>query len=141
MSAPGAASGTDAAAAWAAFLGGTTPRLFLEDVYRAGECYLCDIADVLEKEVHRLCEEQQKRSRGVRAAGAARREGGGGGGGGGGGSGPTDSSLHAEIAAGVDCVWETMLQAYELVGDQFEAYALRNVFQWPEGVEFSVRGA
>jgi hypothetical protein len=141
---------TDSAAAWSAFLGGITPRLFLEDIYRAGECYLCDVADVLEKEVLRLCEEQQKRSQGS-LRGAARGAGavGGGGGGGGGGSGdggsssgsggPTDSSLHAEVAAGADFVWQTMLQAYELVGDQFELYATRNVFLWPEGVEFSVR--
>jgi hypothetical protein len=132
-------------------LGGVTPRLFLEDIYRAGECYLCDVADVLEKEVLRLCEEQQKRSQGaLRGGGAARGAGGtssssssssssSGGGGGGGGGGPTYSSLHAEVAAGADFVWQTMLQAYELVGDQFELYATRNVFLWPEGVEFSVR--
>jgi hypothetical protein len=141
----------DSAAAWSAFLGGITPRLLLEDVYRAGECYLCDVADVLEKEVLRLCEEQQRRAQGALRGGAARGAAGGGGGGGGGssssssssssGGGPTDSSLHAEVAAGADFVWQTMLQAYELVGDQFELYATRNVFMWPEGVEFSVRGS
>jgi hypothetical protein len=122
--------------------------LLLEDVYRAGECYLCDVADVLEKEVLRLCEEQQRRAQGALRGGAARGAAGGGGGGGGSsssssssssGGGPTDSSLHAEVAAGADFVWQTMLQAYELVGDQFELYATRNVFLWPEGVEFSVR--
>ena len=138
----------DSAAAWSAFLGGITPRLLLEDVYRAGECYLCDVADVLEKEVLRLCEEQQRRAQGALRGGAARGAAGGGGGGSSSsssssssGGGPTDSSLHAEVAAGADFVWQTMLQAYELVGDQFELYATRNVFMWPEGVEFSVRGS
>jgi len=98
-----AAGKPDSAAAWCAFLGGITPRLFLEvsfsapprkntegngqtdtphtrppitpnaqDIYRAGECYLCDVADVLEKEVLRLCEEQQKRSQGALRGGAGR---------------------------------------------------------------------
>jgi hypothetical protein len=169
-----AAGKPDSAAAWSAFLGGITPRLFLEvsfsapprkstegngqtdtpharppitpnaqDIYRAGECYLCDVADVLEKEVLRLCEEQQKRSQGALRGGAARGAGSSSSSSssGGGGGGPTDSSLHAEVAAGADFVWQTMLQAYELVGDQFELYATRNVFLWPEGVEFSVRAA
>jgi hypothetical protein len=103
---------------------------------------LCDVADVLEKEVLRLCEEQQKRSQGALRGGAARGAGSSSSSSsGGGGGGPTDSSLHAEVAAGADFVWQTMLQAYELVGDQFELYATRNVFLWPEGVEFSVRAA
>ena len=111
-----------------AFLG-VAPRLFLEDVYRSGEDFFCDIVDGLEKEVHRLCEEHAAlRTKG--RMGGRKAE----------GSGPTDSALRAEVASGVDSVWETLLQAHELVGDQFEAYALRNIFVWPEGLEYSVSG-
>jgi hypothetical protein len=103
--------------------------------------YLCDVADSLEAEVQRLCDEQQKRARGR----VSRRDGAGGAGAASAAKasaqGPTDSALHAEIATGADLVWGTMLQAYELVGDQFEVYAHRNVFAWPEGLDFSVRAA
>ena len=94
--------------------------------------YLCDIADNLEAEVQHICDEQVKRARGrvARRDGAAGKAGGSGGSGG-----PTDSALHAEIAAGADAVWTAMQQAYEMAGDQFEVYAHRNVFAWPEGLE------
>ena len=116
---------------------GTSPRLFLEDVYRSGEDFFCDSVDGLEREMHRLCEEHAaQRSKGVRTGGARKQ---GAAAAAGSSAGPTDSALRAEVAAGVDSVWETLLQAYELVGDQFEAYALRNIFVWPEGLEFSVR--
>ena len=128
---------------WNALLGSSsTPKMILEDVYRFGEDYLCDIADTLESEVLRICEEKLKRARTrvVRkdAVGGGSGAGAGAGGVKAGGGGPTDSALNAEVAAGVDAVWETMVQAYELVGDQFEAYAMRNVFAWPEGLEVTV---
>ena len=102
------------------------------------------MADSLEAEVQRLCEEQQKRARGR----VSRRDGGGGSSSGAAASSaqaaaaldPTGTALQAEIAKGADNVHSTMLQAYELVGDQFEGYARRNVFAWPEGLEAVVRG-
>jgi hypothetical protein len=109
---------------------GLTPRLFLEDVYRFGEDYVCDGVDSLEKEVLRMSTERSASRRLQRVRGKGKV---------GGGEGPTDSALSAEVANGVDHVWDTMLQAYELVGDQFEAYALRNVFTWPVGLDYTVR--
>ena len=115
---------------WNSLLG-TTPRLLLEDVYRFGEDYICDVSDTLETEILRICEDKLKRAR----PRVVRKDNGSGKG----GPGPTDSALHAEVALGVDTVWETMVQAYELVGDQFEAYSMRNVFSWPEGLNSLVR--
>lgn len=93
--------------------------------------YLCDVSDSLEVEVQRLCEEQLKKVRGRvsrgGAASAAKA------------AGPTDTALRAEVASGADSILDTMVQAYELVGDQFEVYARRNVFAWPEGLEYPVR--
>ena len=101
------------------------PRLLCAD-------YLCDVSDSLEAEVLRLCEEQLKKVRGRvsrgGAASAAKA------------AGPTDTALRAEVASGADSILDTMVQAYELVGDQFEGYARRNVFAWPEGLEAVVRG-
>ena len=61
----------DAQAKLESFLG-VSPRVLLDDVYRAGEDYLCDTIDALEKEVVRVCEEaERKRALGRGAARSA----------------------------------------------------------------------
>ena len=107
---------------------GIAPRVLLDDVYRAGEDYLCDTIDALEKEVVHVCEEaERKRALGrgaVRSAGA---------------SAPALSEdARAEIVAGVDRVWGLLMGAYEVASDMFEQYCNRNVFTWPAGLDFAV---
>lgn len=111
-----------------AFLG-CSPGLFLEDVYRAGEDYCSDAVDALEREVLQLCSDSAARR--AKGRGAARK---------GAAGGPTESALAEEVARGADACWDFMLRAHALTGDQFEAYVLRNVFTWPEGLVVAVSG-
>jgi hypothetical protein len=115
--------GPDAQAKLETFMG-VAPRVILEDIYRTGEDYLADTIDTLEREVLRVCEENERK----RVLGRSAR------------TGSVDmTALKAEVAAGVDQVWDLLVSAYAMAGDMFEAYALRNCFTWPAGLDL-VRG-
>ena len=111
--------GPDAQAKLETFFG-VAPRVVLDDVYRLGEDYLADTIDSLESEVMRVCEENERK----RKLGRSAR------------TGSIDvTALQAEVAAGIDKVWELLVSAYAMAGDMFEAYALRNCFTWPTGLD------
>jgi hypothetical protein len=109
--------------------------LFLSAVYRAGEDYICDAIDYMEREFGALADAI---ANGKGKAGGPKGKGGGGGGAASSSaSGPTDSEVHEEIARGMDRLWTLLLAPYEYVGDMFEVYALRNTFAWPTSLPFA----
>lgn len=111
--------GLDAQAKLETFFG-VAPRVVLDDVYRLGEDYLADTIDSLESEVMRVCEENERKRKLGRSARM----------------GSIDvTALQAEVAAGIDKVWELLVSAYAMAGDMFESYALRNCFTWPAGLD------
>ena len=116
---------SDAQAKLGAYLG-VAPRVLLDDVYRAGEDYLCDTIDALEKEVVRVSEEAGRKralaNGAVRSASAV--------------APALTEEARAEIVAGVDRVWGLLMGAYEVASDMFEQYCNRNVFTWPVGLDF-----
>jgi hypothetical protein len=95
-------------------------------VYRAGEDYVCDSVDQMERELTALVATIQSKGK-LRKAGA-------GAGASSSSSGPTDTALHEEIAQGMDRLWSLLLAPYEYAGDMFEVYSLKNLFAWPAGV-------
>ncbi len=97
-------------------------------VYRAGEDYVCDSVDQMERELTALVATIQSKGK-LRKAGA-----GAGAGAASSSSGPTDTALHEEIAQGMDRLWSLLLAPYEYAGDMFEVYSLKNLFAWPAGV-------